>query len=882
MYSRVDVPKFQTGLKDAVNVVLRAQGGAASRSGTLLSGGYDNAKRDGDDVVAYPWLIPFEFSTDDSYQLEFADQVMRVIKNGEYVLTGAARTINELRPVDPGTLRFPSPGDAADFPAGKLFYVSDPNGTSKLHTAVLKSTAVASADVTFEIISGETIDGNNAGWGAFGPGATAQPVFELETPYAIEDLPTLYPAQDVDTLILAHDSYETQVLQRGDADDVWTIEELDFTPTVSPPDNPVGDAVNAGASSSLQYTYVVAARNFIGGGSYQEQFITDEVTVSADFTKNGTAVNVSWPLLPSSVTSVTTVDRYTVYRKLGAGDFRLLSDVSDARTAYTDDGSVTPDPTDTIDPATTAAGTRDNFRVAADVRAPDSTLFPEQYVVTAVVGGEESLRSSIVTLENDLSIADHVNRISWDEVENAEFYNIYKNFNGIYGFIGVTTALSFDDDNITPDTADNPPTARDPFDGEDRQPRVATFVENRLTLAGPAADPQVVEMSTSINPFNFNRSITPGASDAVTFRMRAQKLNRIEHVVPLEVPVILTAGAEWVMLTQDDAPIQPANFALRPRSYRGSTSVRPVVIGETLIHVARDGNSLREFSLRESRDFPSADLTVLARHLFRGKTVTSMDYAQAPDGVLWVTFADGTLLSMTYLEEHEVWGWTRHQLGGADTKVKQVSVVREGAFDTPYFVVERTIRGVPQVTVERLDTRSFADVTEAHFVDAGLIFTGSGFTEMRGLLHLSGEDVAVLADGAVEEGLSVDQFGAVTLQQGADRVSVGLGYDAYLVTLPIDFGDSIQNTGSAVGDFRAPSEVALQVVDTRGLSVGREGGWLNEYKQFTGVEPIPTVTGTIVVTIEGDWERDSSIEVRQTYPLPMEVTSAVPEWSLGG
>lgn len=874
MYSRKDVPKFDSGLKDALNVILRAQGGIANRAGTILAGGFDNSTVDG-----HPWLIPFEFSSDDSYQLEFSEGVMRVLKRGEYVLTGSARGIVDMTPVSPARLEMANSGQAAEFTTGTLFFVTDTNGTSALHRTVLKSTGVDDVYVSFEIIGGRTVSGADSGWGVFGSGASAQRVFEIETPYAIEDLPRLYPAQDVDTLVLTCPGYTPQVVQRGDADDTWTIEALTLTPGIEPPENATGEAIAAGTGSSpTEYTYVVVAED-----QSTEFYHTPPVSTTVDFDVTDAQVTVEWDIKPALMAFVA---RFDVYRTEdpGSGEYNLFSngqDLPGVTRSFIDDND-TIQPLSSFDLDASAAVEAEGFTARLEVRQTDVA----QYVVTAVgPDGAESLPSAAVEIENDLTVEGRKNRVRWDGVAGAQLYNVYKNVSGIYGFIGTTLNPSIDDDNITPDTADNPPQGRNPFEGDDRDPTIVTYVENRLTFAGLPADPQAVEMSSSITPFDFNRALTPGGSDPVSFRMRSQKLNRVEHIVPLDAPIILTAGAEWVLTTLEDGPIQPANFRLRPRSYRGSTSIRPVVVGETLIHVVRDGNTLREFSLKSNRDFPSADLTILARQLFRGKTIVSMDYAQAPDSVLWVVFSDGSCLSMTYLEEHEVWGWTRHTFGGENTKVKQVSTVREGAYDTPYFVITRDIQGASRTLVERLDNRAITQVQDAYFVDAGLTYDGTDQLELRGLLHLAGatggEDVAVLADGSVMDSVSVDKYGKVMLQEASDKVAIGLGYEAKIVTLPVDFGDQIRDVGSAIGDYRSSSEVALQVNQTRGIAVGREGGWLNEYKQFTGDGPIPLETGTIVVAIEGDWERDASIEVSQVYPLPMEITSIVPEWSLG-
>jgi len=290
---------------------------------------------------------------------------------------------------------------------------------------------------------------------------------------------------------------------------------------------------------------------------------------------------------------------------------------------------------------------------------------------------------------------------------------------------------------------------------------------------------------------------------------------------------------------------------------------------------------VREFSMAVGRDTPSADLTILCKHLFKGKTINSMAYSQSPDSVVWVTFTDGSLYSLTYLQEHEVWGWTRHTFGGVGAKVRQVAVVKEGAYDAPYFVVERTLFGQQVTLVERLDDREFSSVAGCYFVDGGLRFTaGSPTSTLRGYLHLRGQTVAVLADGNVRENITVDATGQIDIGGAASVGCVGLGYDAFLITLEGDAGDNIQGLGSSMGRFMSASEVAVKVVDTRGIAIGREGGFLDEVKEFSGVDPIPLASMTHVVTIDGDWARDQAIEVRQTYPLPMTITAIAPSWEI--
>ena len=91
----------------------------------------------------------------------------------------------------------------------------------------------------------------------------------------------------------------------------------------------------------------------------------------------------------------------------------------------------------------------------------------------------------------------------------------------------------------------------------------------------------------------------------------------------------------------------------------------PIVIGNTIIHLQSKGGIIRDLAFAlESDSYTGNDLTVLANHLFEGKTVKEWAYAQAPHSIVWAVLSDGTLAALTYMREHEVWGWSRHDTDG--------------------------------------------------------------------------------------------------------------------------------------------------------------------------------------------------------------------------
>lgn len=79
LYGRIDMSKYQVALRKCDNFIVRQYGGVENRPGTRFIGEAKYADRK-------CRLIPFQFSTIQTYALEFGHNYMRVIKNGAYVL----------------------------------------------------------------------------------------------------------------------------------------------------------------------------------------------------------------------------------------------------------------------------------------------------------------------------------------------------------------------------------------------------------------------------------------------------------------------------------------------------------------------------------------------------------------------------------------------------------------------------------------------------------------------------------------------------------------------------------------------------------------------------------------------------------------------------
>lgn len=92
--ARVDLQAYQNALEEATNVVVQPQGGIRRRPGSYYVATLPNTGSDS--VSNGVRLVPFEFSTSDSYMLCFTHNRMHIFKNGAQILDINGGTLDYL------------------------------------------------------------------------------------------------------------------------------------------------------------------------------------------------------------------------------------------------------------------------------------------------------------------------------------------------------------------------------------------------------------------------------------------------------------------------------------------------------------------------------------------------------------------------------------------------------------------------------------------------------------------------------------------------------------------------------------------------------------------------------------------------------------------
>lgn len=348
--------------------------------------------------------------------------------------------------------------------------------------------------------------------------------------------------------------------------------------------------------------------------------------------------------------------------------------------------------------------------------------------------------------------------------------------------------------------------------------------------------------------------------------------------------IVGTANAEYALgATNRNEAFAAGNVASRRQSTHGSIKARPVFAGGRTLFVQRAARKIREAGYDFNQDrYVAADITLRARHISRSG-IRELAYQAEPESLLWAARHDGVLAALTYDQQQEVRGWSRHPLAG-DGRALSIACIPDpdGARDDLWMLTARTLGGVEQRRVERLH-RFWEDgdtLAEAFFADCAVRFTSvTPVLQVNGLDWLAGETVAVLADGATHPDVVVSEAGTITLARAASNVVIGLPYTARLKAMRIE---SRTRGATSQGKLKRIVWLTLRLLDALGLRAGTSASrYLDDINVRSSATPMDSATppesGDRRVKMPDGWESDGQWIVESFQPLPAMVVCSIHE-----
>lgn len=415
-------------------------------------------------------------------------------------------------------------------------------------------------------------------------------------------------------------------------------------------------------------------------------------------------------------------------------------------------------------------------------------------------------------------------------------------------------------------------------------PACVTLFNERIMWARTDTEPVTVYGSKQGNFEEYGMSDPPVDTDGLKITLLSSNMNEILWISGEED---LVTGSAGQIRTVGPADITKSFSATNVTQRKGPTSgaahVQPLSIGGVTLYVGSGATKIRELVMGEQNRYVAPELSLLGEQFFKSGIV-DWAFAERPDPTIYCVMGNGELVGVTYDREQRVVGFARHVI--AKGFVESVAVMPSPlpGYEDVYLVVRRTINGQTKRYIEVLE-RPFDgetdDVEGAFHVDCGLSYDGSPITSVTGLSHLEGEEVAVLADGGVVDGLVVSS-GSITLPYAASKISVGLRYKSRAVTLPMA---GPQQDGTLFGRRRTVQGVSIDVLHSGAVSMGAAGdeNWTPPlYEQIYKPgdmlfgNAVQLRSGVFGCQIEGSWvEGDGKIALETDHPLPLLVRSLI-------
>lgn len=714
---RSDLDRYDMGAAKLHNFIVQYGGGIAKREGTYFA---EFLQHPGDPIRQF--AFKFSQDLDNTYSIIFGKNYIRFMRDAGYVLE-ASKAVTS---VTGGDAVVPGHG----FSSGDWVYFSS-------ESQVLEVRNVSGSFFRTYNVFGQVQNLTQNG-------GTVARVLTLANPYSPEDFYAIAYSQDFNQVKFTHPDYPPQVLTRTDTG--WTlVQEVRNsgrprvqTPTITDSGayiqhvkmtNDGGDAYNYGTEViitdptgsgfrgevSLWDTDNIAGVTVINGGkgytapvvtfsggnpsdmaeaeallsptdagfimavsaifaNGQESGITRPAIVrnSIDFSSTKGSATYSWSPIPGAV-------KYNVYRSL------ILPDGDDIHLGYTM-GYIG---------STRSTKFTDNNIVPDFTRTPK--LFRDPFADGALLSVEVLTEGSGYSSNDTMALSGGgTGFVGYPIVQDNKVIGVYiANHGSGYSDTATLTVVTSTGSGATFKLEFSKPSGNYP---------AASFkFQRRYGYAGTKNEPMTV-WASRVDDLNFATGDTIVPSDPYEHTVDADEVAPIRHALPVKAGLMLFTPIGVALLRGSDGrAVSATEGFIDPQSYVGASTMRPALVEEDIAFVQEKNRGLQLLSYEaNSRQYQGAEISLLARHLFKGQDVKSLCFTWASNKVGYGVFEDGTGFALTIIKEQRLFAFTTFATRG---NFKDAVALNVGAVEHVYFQVEREINGKTMKMIEVMRPR---------------------------------------------------------------------------------------------------------------------------------------------------------------------------------
>lgn len=339
---------------------------------------------------------------------------------------------------------------------------------------------------------------------------------------------------------------------------------------------------------------------------------------------------------------------------------------------------------------------------------------------------------------NSIISPTNTNIISWNSLDqqienNTIFYNIYRNDGSGFGFIASTYQLSYIDIGVPIDLNVDPPSYNALFQTPGNYPSKIEVFQQRLMLASTSSNPLEFNASRTGFPKNFTDHQNIQSDDAIVQQtLWSESGSIIQDMIDFGFLVVFTDQHEFVFRGDSTGTITPEEINSTRQMFNGAAKLHPLKINKSIIFLQANTSIIRDLQLQITPYgmtylAASNELTLYSKHLVEGYAITDWDFQKIYDSTIWAVRDDGILIGTPYnLEQGLSGSWFRRDTQGT---WGNICCVQEGLETAVYITCERTQSDLTSKwEIERMSSDQWTDLRDANYLDGAIIVDGRNST----------------------------------------------------------------------------------------------------------------------------------------------------------
>ena len=243
-------------------------------------------------------------------------------------------------------------------------------------------------------------------------------------------------------------------------------------------------------------------------------------------------------------------------------------------------------------------------------------------------------------------------------------------------------------------------------------PKAVAFHEQRLYFGGSSEAPDYLTSSKVGAFFNFDAG-TGKDNESLQMQIASDKINEIRHLVSGRVLEIFTSGAEFFLRPQTGKNVTPLDaMIIRQTSFGIQQKGEPHPFDGGTLYIQHNGKNIRDFVFASTTElFDSNNTSLESAHLIKNPidAAVATSLPDRTEQFYFLVCDDGTIAVYSSQKEQKIFGWTQWNTDGNYLSVCCLS-------SSIYVITSRTINSSTVYSLEQFATTQFDIPTDMSFV----------------------------------------------------------------------------------------------------------------------------------------------------------------------